>query len=44
MATIVAAAPLHVQRVRSRVFDALTPVEVGQLARFGTKVLGRRDP
>jgi DNA-binding MarR family transcriptional regulator len=44
MAAIVGAAPRHVDRVRTLVFDALTPTEVRQLAAIGTKVLTRLDP
>ena len=44
MAAIVAAAPTHVDTVRSLVFDVLTPTEVRQLAAIGTKLLARLDP
>ena len=44
MAAIVAAAPTHVDTVRSLVFDVLAPTEVRQLAAIGTKLLARLDP
>ena len=44
LAAIVAAAPTHVDTVRSLVFDVLDPTEVRQLAAIGTKLLARLDP
>lgn len=43
-AVVVAAAPAHVERVRSLVFDALDHEEVAQLGRIAAKVLTRLDP
>ena len=41
---VVAAAPGHVQTVRSHVVDALTPTQVKQLRSIGDALLGRLDP
>lgn len=42
-ATIVAAAPLHVERVRELVFDSLTKAQVGQLTTIGRRIMGAVD-
>ena len=43
-ATVVAAAPGHVETVRSYVIDALTPEQVGQLDAIMGALLARLDP
>ena len=43
-AEVVAAAPGHVDRVRSLVLDALTPAQVEQLTVIAEQLLGRLDP
>lgn len=41
---VVAAAPRHVQHVRSVVFDALSGAQVAELGRIADALLGRLDP
>ena len=41
---LVAAAPGHVEQVRTAVFDVLSPAQVGQLSQISAAVLGRLDP
>ena len=44
MAKVVATAPGHVDKVRSLVFDAITPEQVGQLERICEAIAGQLTP
>lgn len=44
LATVVAAAPGHVEQVRCLVFDTLDPEQVAQLTVIAEQLLGRLDP
>lgn len=44
MAALTEAAPAHVREVRRRIFDALTPEQVGQLEQIGRQLLRVTSP